>query len=213
MRSQRFGEHVCAVVVVRAVILRPRLALRIRLHLEAAEVGDQAVDLIYLIPPPRGDRRIARVARFQAAELHRRGEKGREVHPEAVGPEEVGQRSRFVQVFGGQAFGLGVDVVQADAVEADGRAGAGVVVITRVEHVRQVVPLPQRFPGVAALDGAIEVVPVCVDAPANSGPADDVERADILVRLEQSQEVKDAGQDGGFRVARHHNPGVRPGRM
>ena len=69
MRRQRVGEHVGAVGVAAAVVLRPRLAFGIGLDQEAAEIGDGAVDLVHLRPPPGPHGGIERIGGLQPAEL------------------------------------------------------------------------------------------------------------------------------------------------
>ena len=65
----RFGEHVRTVGMRPAEILRTRLSLRVRLDQEAAEVRNQAVNLISLLLPLRRDFGIERISRLQAAQL------------------------------------------------------------------------------------------------------------------------------------------------
>ena len=52
VRRERIGEHVRAVGLASAVVLRSRLALGIGLDEEAAEIGDQAIDFVGLRLPP-----------------------------------------------------------------------------------------------------------------------------------------------------------------
>ena len=62
VRRQRIGQHVGAVVVIGAVVLRAGLAFRICLDLEAAEIRDQPIDFVRLFAsttrrqPGRADR-------------------------------------------------------------------------------------------------------------------------------------------------------------
>jgi hypothetical protein len=89
VRRDGVRDHVGPVRVGASVFLRPRLALGVGLHEEAAEVGDMAVDLIRLRMPPGDDRRVQGVGGLQAAELDRRAEPGGKVDPDAVGAEHV----------------------------------------------------------------------------------------------------------------------------
>ena len=96
VRRHRVGQHVGAVGVGAAVVLRPRLALAVGLHQEAAEVRDQPVDLVRLVLPPARDRRVERVGVGEAAQEARGREVRGEVDADAVGPERVGDRRRLL---------------------------------------------------------------------------------------------------------------------
>ena len=58
--------------------------------------------------------------------------------------------------------------------------------------------MPKRFAGVAALDRAVEVVPVVEDAALEAGVLGDVEVLDRLAGLEQAEEVERAVKGAGL---------------
>ena len=89
VRRDGVGEHVGAVGVGPAVVLRPRLSLAVGLHEEAAEVGNERVDLGRLVAPPARDAGVERIGRRQPAQSSRRREVGREVDADAVGPQRA----------------------------------------------------------------------------------------------------------------------------
>ena len=82
VRRQRVGQHVGAVGVRAAVVLRAGLAFAVGLDDEAAEVGNQPVDLVRLrlsttAPPPgRADRRSAGRRAASARRSSPRGRRG-----------------------------------------------------------------------------------------------------------------------------------------
>src|SRR6185436_18165792 len=92
-----------------------------------------------------------------------------------------------------------VDAVDDAAVDPDRRVRAGVVLDARVHAAGQLVPFPERAARVAALDRAVEVVPVVEEAPLDTGPPGHVEVRDRLLGLQEAQEVERAVE--GARVA------------
>ena len=76
VRGQRVRQHVGAVGVRAAVVLRSGLPLRVGLDQEAAEVGDERVDLVRLGAPPGRDAFVQRIGVGQAGELDWRGRYG-----------------------------------------------------------------------------------------------------------------------------------------
>ncbi len=138
--------------------------------------------------PPRADRGIERIGGLQAPDLDRRAEPRRQVHADAVRAEDAGEGGGLGDVLRGEARGVGVDVREHRAVDAERRVGARVVGVAGRRVVRQRVPVPQRAARVAALHGAIQVVPVIEDPVAEARELDDRERANRLVGLEQAQE-------------------------
>ena len=129
--ATRFRQHVGAVGVRALVVLRSGLAFGVRLHEETAEIRDVAVDLVDLGLPPGAHRRIERIRGLQSAELDRRAEARREIHAHAVRAQHAGERRGLFEVRRRQAGGVGVDVRQHRAVDADRRAGARVVGVAR----------------------------------------------------------------------------------
>ena len=142
-----------------AEVLRARLTLGVGLHEEAAEVGDHLVDLLHLVLPPTDDLGVERIGCLQTAYLDGRGEVDGEIDADAVGTQLVGNGLRLLQTLCGEGFGLGVDVVEHGAVDADRRIGAGV----DLEPFRIGIE-EDALSRKTALDGAIGVVPVVQDA-------------------------------------------------
>ena len=95
---------------------------------------------------------------------------------------------------GRERLGARVDVVEHRAVDADRGVRAGVVRDARVDAPGQLVPVPQRRTGVAALDAAVEVVPVVQQPERQARPLRDVQRLDRPPRLNEPQEMEDAVQ-------------------
>ena len=105
VRRERVGQHVGAVGMGAAIILRAGLAFRVGLHQEPAEVGDQTVDLVRLVFPPPDHGGIERIGGFQAADFDRRAEPRREVDADAIRTEDVSQGRDLAQPRGGQHEG------------------------------------------------------------------------------------------------------------
>src|SRR5258705_9843136 len=72
MRGQSRGQHVGAINMVAIVGTRPRLALAVSLNEKATKVGDEFIDLIRLLLPPRCDFRVERISSLQATQFHGR---------------------------------------------------------------------------------------------------------------------------------------------
>nr|GFD58851.1 hypothetical protein [Tanacetum cinerariifolium] len=72
----------------------------------------------------------------------------------------AGHGCHLADVLGREVAGAGVHVVDNHAINTHRRIGAGVVGVARVEALGQLVPLPDAGARVAALHGAILVVPV-----------------------------------------------------
>ena len=135
MRRDGIGEHVGAVGVRAAVILRSGLALAVGLDDEAAEVGNQGVDLVRLAPPPPRDGGVERIAVDRSpsirgaaalAERYTRMPYGRSVRAYAAArlKKRRGQRQR-----------VGIDAVDDGAVDADGRIRASVILDAGIDAI------------------------------------------------------------------------------
>ncbi|MCY1172950.1 hypothetical protein D9M73_130970 [compost metagenome] len=142
MRGERRRQHVGTIGMAAFIVLRAWLALGIGLHQKAAKIGNRTVDFISFRAPPRGDLRIERVCGLQPAQLDRRREPGREVHFDAVRAEDVGQGCCLGDIRCGEAVGLGVDVVEHGAVDADRSIGAGIIGVARVAEIGERPPIP-----------------------------------------------------------------------
>jgi hypothetical protein len=202
VRRDGIGQHVGAIGVRAPVVLRAGLAFTVGLHDESAEVWNDRVDLVGLLLPPARDCRIVGIGVVEATDEPGRGEIGREVHPQTVGPERTGQCGRFLQVLARQRSRIGVDAVDDRAVDADRRVGARVVFDPRIDDTRQIVPLPQGLAGIAALDGAVEIVPVIEQAALEPRALHDVERGERLARLDEPQQVERAIECAGIALRR-----------
>ena len=134
VRRERIGQQVGAVGVGAAVVLRPGLALRVGLDEEAAEIGNEPVDLVRPCPSTTPSRPgSSGSAVFRPPISIGRAEAGREINADAVGPENVGQHDRLAEIGVRQDERIGVHVGQHGAVDADGGVGAGVVAVARID--------------------------------------------------------------------------------
>ena len=170
--------------MVAVIVLRAGLPFRIRLYEKTAEIGDGCVNLIRLGLPPGGNRGVQRIGRLEMAELDRRRPARRQIDLDAIGPEYIRERRRLGDIGRGQAVGLCVDIVEDGAVDADRGIGPGIVGVAGVPEVGELPPVPDRLPGIAALDGAIEIVPVVEQAQLELGGRRNVERVDRLAALD-----------------------------
>ncbi len=202
MRRQRLREHVGAVHVAAAVVLRARLALGAGLHQEAAEVRDQPVDLVGLVLPPGAHPRIQRVGGRQPGELPGRREARRQEDADAVRPQHVGQRRGLLQPRLGEHLRARVDVVEHRGVDAQRGVGARVVHVARRLDVGERPPVPDRLARVAALHRAIEVVPVIEHAPAHLGRGRLVQARQVRAHLRVAQPGEAAMEQAAVGVGR-----------
>ena len=144
---------------------RADAAFGVGLDDEAAEVGDQLVDLIDLLLPPGGDARIDGIEGWEAADDLRAGEIDGERHAHSPRAECVCDAREFMQHRRIERVQIGVDVVDGASVETDRREQAAIL-----RYASEVLPdvtvgEEDGAPCVAAFDGSIEVIPL-VD-PAN----------------------------------------------
>ena len=157
------SQHIGAVGVGAAIVLRTGLALGVGLHKEASEVGDSGVDLISLVLPPLAYLRVERIAALQAAEGDGAGPFDGEVCGDAVFTKDVRDLGHAGDVLGVEDQRVGVDVVEGGAVDADGGAELSILADASLRNIGRS-PLPHRLAGIAALHGVVEVVPVVEDA-------------------------------------------------
>ena len=161
--SEGFTEHVGAVRVGTAVVLRSGLAFGVGLDQEAAEVGDGGVDLGRLVLPPFADLRVQRIAALQPAQGDGGGPFDGEIGLDAVFTQDRGDLRHAGDVLRVQDQRVGVDVVEHCAVEAHGGAEFAVAADAGFGDVGAG-PFPHGFAGVAALHGVVKVVPVVQQA-------------------------------------------------
>src|SRR4029079_18873358 len=114
------------------------------------------------------------------------------------------QRRDLAQVERRQDQRAGVDVVEDDGVDADGRVRTRVVVQAPRARAGQLVPPPERAAGIAALDAAVQVVPVIEHAQAEEGAAGDGDRVQRRARLQDAQEMEYAVEDARLVKAGDH---------
>ena len=201
MRLQRTRHHIGAFGLGTAIILRPGHAFRIGLHQEAAEIRNSLVDRLRFLFPPGNDARIARIGGLEAAGLNRRTGKHRKIDLDAVRPENARQRRHLRQIGGLVDAQVGIHIVQHRAVDADGGVGTGIIGIALVQS-GQLRPVPQRQAGIAALRGAVEIIPVVEQAQLALGRIGDGEAGQGLARLQQAQIGKNTMQHTDIAVAR-----------
>ena len=164
VRRKGSRDHVGGVGVRPVVCGRPEPALGVGLEDEAAKVGDRAVERVHAILPERRDAGVERIERVESADAARAAEVDRYRHRDAPRP----QRIRDPRELGNETVGdgqcVGVDVVDRRAVDAHRREQPSVVAHA-CEVVQDAAVLEEdRTPGVAALDRAVQVVPV-IDPP------------------------------------------------
>jgi hypothetical protein len=119
VRRHRIGQHVRAVSVRPAVVLRTRLTFAVGLDEEAAEIRNEAVDLCRFVAPPACDTSVERIGRGEASQgLGRREIRG-QVNANAVRPERARDGGRFLEIRPGERRRIGVDAVDDRPVDAD----------------------------------------------------------------------------------------------
>ncbi len=209
VRPHRLGEGVRAVRVRPVVVLGAGLPLAVRLHEEAAEVGDPRVDLVRLVAPPLCDGGIEGIRGGQVPQQLGGGEVRGQVRADAIGAERVREGGRLLDIGRAQRFRIRVDAVDHAPVDADRGVRTGVVLDARVHAAGQLVPLPERRPGISALDRAVEVVPVIQDAALDVRPFAHVEGLDRVLRLQEAQEMERAVEGADLAARGHHGRGVR----
>ena len=196
------SQHVGAVGVCAAVVLRAGLALGVGLHQEASEVRDGRINLISLVLPPLADLGIERVAARQSAEGDGAGPLDGQVSGNAVFAQDVGDLRHARDMLSVEDQGIGVDVVEGRAVDADGCAEFAVFADACFGDVRRS-PLPHGPSGIAALDGVVEVVPMVEDAVIVVGLLPEVHPGAGLAEDLGALQGVDAVADAGLGAAGH----------
>ena len=198
VRGQRARDHVGGVGVVAAVRRGAEASLRVGLEHEAAEVRDCAVDPVDGLLPEGDDARVERIERGQAADALRAAEVDRDEEAHAPGAERVGDARELGQELGREHARVGVDVVDRAGVDADRRHQARVVAHAREVGGDGVVLEEDRGAGVAALDGAVQVVPVIEHAHGRVGELLLVERGDRLAEVDLARQRERAVEHTAF---------------
>ena len=152
MRSEGVGDHVCPLGVGASIVLRSRLAFRVRLHHESAEVGNLTIDFGNLVLPPLLDFSIERVRGLQLAQFHWRRKTSGEIDLDAVWTQGIRNRLGLLDVVRSKHHRIGVDVRQNRPVDPNRGICTGVVDDPGVNVVRQLVPIPNRLSSITSLN-------------------------------------------------------------
>ena len=89
-RLKRFGNHIGAVSVRAAVVLRSRLPFRVGFHQKTAKIGNQFVDFGHLRVPPRNHFIIKRVRCLKVGQMLWRRKVQRQIDLQSVWAENFG---------------------------------------------------------------------------------------------------------------------------
>ncbi len=147
----------------------PDAAFGVGLDDEAAEVGNQLVDLIYLLLPPRRDLRVYGIEGCEAADDLRAGEIDGERHAHSPWAECVCDARQLMQHRWIERAQVGVYVVDRASVEPDRSEQAAVLRYAR--EVLPDVPVGEEDGAscVAAFDCSVEVIPLVYPANRRGG--------------------------------------------
>ena len=116
------------------IVERTRLALAVGLHQKASEVWNQRVDLLGLGFPPCFHLCVQRISRLDGLAAieslgwdgHRRGKVHRQIDPDTIGSQDVGNLFYLVDIGCRQHLWRGVDIIENGAVDAYRSVGTGV---------------------------------------------------------------------------------------
>src|SRR5579871_2945955 len=160
VRLQGASNDVGGVDRCPAIDGRAQLTLRVGFDREAAKIRDSRIKSFDLLAPPIGDARVEWIkgieitARFRCAQIDR----DRELNaPRAKGIRNANELRKVIVV---EKTRIGIDVVDGAAVDADGCQKARVRGNAR--KVRPDVTVLEKYgaAGVAAFDGAVEIIPL-----------------------------------------------------
>ncbi len=169
VRSQRAGDDVGGVGVGAAIGGGAGAAFGIGLEHEAGKIGDGAVDFIGAGAPPGGDGGIERIEGVETAGGFGASEIDRKDDGDAPGTKRGGDAGDLGNECGGEEAGVGVDVADGAGVDAEGGEQAAVFGDTREVRAR-VAGFPEDgASAIAALDGAVEIVPLIDPADGRVG--------------------------------------------
>ena len=96
--------------------------------------------------------------------------------------------------------GLGVHVVDHRAIHANGSTRPRVILVARTEFFRQLLPLPERPPGVATFNRAVGIVPVIHHPKLQRGTFGNLQSFERLTGLHQAQQMETPVQRADIRV-------------
>ena len=175
-----------------AVVLRGAdAAFGVGLDDEAGEVGDGVVDFVDFVRHQL-DGGVDGVEGGEMADDLRAGKIDGEGHADAPGTELVGDAGELVDHLGFEGAEVGVYVVDGDAVDPDGGQKAAVVVDAGEVGADVAVVEEDAAAGVAALDGAVEVVPLVDPADGGGGGFGGGFGGEWMLRGDQLEEMEGA---------------------
>ena len=184
VRFEHSRQHVGPVSMRASEVLRSRFALRISLDEESSEVGNQLIDIVHLVFPPSDDLGIERVGRFESSQPDGRSEIDRQVDPNAIGAEHVGNALRLHEMALRERLRFGIDIVEHRAVDTDRGIGPRIHF-----HPLRVRIEEDASTGESPLDGAVGIVPMIEDAQCVGRLLGDIEVGTRCTRLLQAQQM------------------------
>jgi hypothetical protein len=110
---ERGGEHVGAVSVRAVVGTWSRLTFAVGLDDETTEVGNQTVDFVSFLSPPKGHCRVKWISGLQPAEIHWCREARGQVNVQAIGAKDARDCCNFLKIVSREYLGIGVDIVES----------------------------------------------------------------------------------------------------
>ena len=145
------------------------LALGVGLHGKPGEVGDERIDFVDLRGPPVLHRRIQGIIGLQSADLLRAGNIHRKANAHTVGPHRIGDSGYALKHVRNKERRGAVHIVEIAAIDAD-RGQQPCVLGNRPEVVAHVAGVEKDAAArVAALDGAVGIVPLVHPADGHRG--------------------------------------------
>src|SRR5574344_1152573 len=106
------GKYVCPVGMLAVIVAWSGLTLRVSLHKEASEVGNNLINLLSLVLPPLCHLRIERVGGLQSSKSHRRCKIHRQIGLNAIGTKNVGNGFHLIYIYRGKHLWRGIHVVE-----------------------------------------------------------------------------------------------------
>ncbi len=153
------------------------------------------VNLVDLGRPPGLYGGIERVESTEAADLLWAGNVHAHGQPHAPRAHGIGNAGQLLQVLGVQQLGRGIHVVNVEAVDAH-RGQQARVFGHRCQVLANIAAFKEDRPsGVAALDGAVGIVPLVDPADGHGRVFADVQVGQIVAIRETPVQVKDTIQD------------------
>ena len=211
VRLQGARQQIGGVGVRSAVGGGTDAAFGIGLEHEAGEIGDGGVQRVDAVLPPRGDLGLERVEGVESAEGLGAAEIDGQRDAHAPGAEGIGDAHDLRNEIGGEHARVGVDVVDGARVDAERSQQAAVLADAReILAGLQVVP-EDGAAAVAALDGAIQIVPLVDPAHGGVGRLLLVELGDGFAESDLSQEGEGAVEHAAIVGCGDHGVGDAAG--